>query len=78
MRGKQARKLRKMMEHNLEGMPVVHYDEVNQREKLYPIGVNLDGTTRFRPIVVSTRVLNGCQRQAYQKAKQLHHTYHGR
>lgn len=76
MNGKQARKLRKLIRNNLDGMPVVNYDEVNQREKLYPVGVNVDGTTRFYPVVVGTRVLNGCQRQAYQKAKKLHHTYH--
>tara|TARA_R100000687_G_C6428345_1_gene154430 strand:- start:603 stop:839 length:237 start_codon:yes stop_codon:yes gene_type:complete len=78
MNGKQARKLRKLLGDNLAGMPVVNYVEVNQREKLYPVGVNVDGTTRFYPVVVGTRILNGCQRQAYQNVKKLHRAYHTR
>ncbi len=78
MNGKQARKLRKLIGDNLSGMPVINYEEVNQREKLYPVGINMDGTTRFYPVVVGTRVLDACQRQAYQKAKQLLREYHAR
>ncbi len=78
MRNKQAKRLRRIIRDNLAGMPVVNYEEVNHREKLYPVGINVDGTTRFHPVIVSTRVLDACPRQAYQKSKQLHRAYHAR
>lgn len=78
MNGKKARNLRKLIEKNIPDLPKVEYAEKNQREKLFPGGLNSDGTPRYTPLIVSTRVLENCQRQVYQKAKTIHHAYHGR
>lgn len=78
MNGKQARNLRKIVKDNLTTLPVVDYKETNTHEKLFFGGHNTDGTVRYIPVEVSTRVLDGCQRQHYQRMKHYHNAYYGR
>lgn len=78
MNGKQARKLRKLVSENVPSLPERSYERINEREKLFPVGTNVDGTTKFFPVMVGTVVLDNCKRRLYQKSKPLHHAYHGR
>lgn len=79
MNGKQARNLRKLVREDMGQLPLVQYEEKNLHTRWLNTGVlNLDGTPKMVPFTTSTRELGGCQRKAYQKAKKLHHLFHGR
>lgn len=79
MNGKQARNLRNLIREEMGQLPLVQYEDTNKHTRWYNTGVlNLDGTPGMAPITTSTRQLVGCQRKAYQKAKKLHHLFHGR
>ncbi len=75
MQGKAARRLRKLISQEAGFLPEVEYQEVNKSVKLYPVGVNPDGTVKQQAVEVSTRELGSCQRSLYQSAKRLHHHY---
>ena len=77
MNNKQARKLRKLIATEGHMLPEVVYTE-QKKTKLVQVGVKSNGKPHYQPQEKVTVVLGRCQRSLYQRAKRLHHVYHGR